>query len=38
MRSPALLQPNLRHPYRRQHYSPQADRLPRWLHRVWAWF
>jgi hypothetical protein len=41
MRSPALLQPNPRHPNRlqyRHHYSPQADRLPRWLHRVWAWF
>jgi hypothetical protein len=22
----------------RQHYRPQADRLPRWLHRMWAWF
>lgn len=22
----------------RLHYQPRADRLPRWLHRVWAWF
>ncbi len=22
----------------RQHYSPKTDRLPPWLHRVWAWF
>jgi hypothetical protein len=22
----------------RQHYSPRADRLPHWLHRLWAWF
>ncbi len=22
----------------RQHYSPKTDRLPQWLHRVWAWF
>jgi hypothetical protein len=22
----------------RQHYRPKADRLPQWLHRIWAWF
>jgi len=22
----------------RQHYRPRADRLPSWLHRLWAWF
>ncbi len=22
----------------RQHYQPKVDRLPHWLHRVWAWF
>ncbi len=22
----------------RLHYQPRHDRLPRWLHRVWAWF
>ncbi len=45
MQSPALQQLNLRHLTRqhfrqhyRQHCSPQADRLPHWLHRVWAWF
>jgi hypothetical protein len=45
MPSPALPQPNLRHLTRlqfrqqfRQHCSPHTDRLPRWLHRVWAWF
>ncbi len=27
-----------RQQHRPQHYRPQADRLPRWLHRVWAWF
>jgi hypothetical protein len=30
----------MNHPLRqfRQHYQPKADRLPLWLHRVWAWF
>jgi hypothetical protein len=37
MQSPALQQLNLRH-LTRQHYRPHTDRLPRWLHRVWAWF
>ncbi len=44
MSSPALhpqthqpLRPQFRQQFR-QHWSPQADRLPRWLHRVWAWF
>lgn len=33
--------PPARHPLSAQfrlHYQPRADRLPRWLHRVWAWF
>lgn len=48
MSSPALhafaqptSHPQPRQPRRqdfRQHWNPQADRLPRWLHRVWAWF
>jgi hypothetical protein len=44
MPSPALQQPTHmtthmpKHKPGRQHYRPQADRLPRWLHRVWAWF
>lgn len=37
MPSPAGLHHNDRHHYR-HHYRPQADRLPRWLRRVWAWF
>lgn len=28
---------SLRQPLR-QHYRPRAERLPQWLHRVWAWF
>lgn len=38
MHSPNLQPLKLRQHYRPQHYRPQADRLPRWLHRVWAWF
>jgi hypothetical protein len=22
----------------RYHYQPTADRVPRWIRRVWAWF
>jgi len=22
----------------RQHYRPEADRLPAWLRRIWLWF
>ncbi len=22
----------------RTHYEPKADRVPRWLRRLWAWF
>ena len=45
MPSPAHLEAPLQaHPHanlrlqHRQHCNPKADRLPRWLHRVWAWF
>jgi hypothetical protein len=27
----------LRQQYRK-HYRPEADRVPRWLRRVWLWF
>ncbi len=33
-----LRQQDLRQQNLRQHYRPKADRLPDWLHRVWAWF
>ncbi len=29
---------NHTHHLLRQHYQPKTDRLPHWLHRVWAWF
>jgi hypothetical protein len=41
MPTQALLQPSARQASRRdfrQHCSPQAERLPVWLRRVWAWF
>jgi hypothetical protein len=45
MPTQALLQPSARQASLqasrrdfRQHCSPQAERLPVWLRRVWAWF
>jgi hypothetical protein len=33
-----LLETLMRSADLRYHYQPKADRVPRWMRRVWCWF
>lgn len=32
------METDMQHHTLRQHYRPEAERLPNWLRRLWLWF